>query len=780
MREGPRRLLMRLLWGALLVAASVYAGLRIGRPVYYTDGQRVVAGADLAGAGMVEWPTPEVVAELPGPVQGRVARLRDGRLLYGRSLPGGSTDLVLFDPARPAVPPEPAFALNSPHHELAPAVGADGRIWFASDRPGGAGGYDLYVARSTGAGFGAPEPVAAANSPLDECDPAPAPDGSALVFVRIEAQRAAGDGGVLLTWRPGGTDPPRPLFEEPAPRRRGAGAVDRDPAFAADGGALWFVRRQQRGGLSLLRASCCNGEFAAPEVVGAGWGVADLRAPSPSGDGFELGLLQARSGDGDASLWFRSRAREVYPWWPGQRWLEWLLLGFAGTCLLLLVLLHLGRRWRALDLLAQCLLVSLLLHVLLLLWLMGVEITGALLRGRDDGGGLRVELVAQADAGTAGTAGQRLVDLAAEVRFDPAVRELAAAAPEVALERPAEAAPQAPEGNREAQHGPSAVTATAVLLDAAAAADPLRAGSDAPAAIAARELAAMAAPAAAAARPAAAPASSSQQAVVVVLPGVSLAAGAEVAAPLPGPPVAGAAFPAARAAPVAAAELRDRAAADAAVQRGEAAAQGVVPFAAAAAQIVAVAPAGTAAAVREPAPAEALEGSGRAPTAPATALAGAGHELVPPLPTRAPAPQPARRSGAAAVALRDPAPAAAVGAPAAADAAVTIARSPQRIALAAPAPVAAAVAAARTLPAADPARAAPPAGPVPGAALARADEPPAAAAGDVGLAMPRSGRQPARRPPALRDGGRALAAEVGAGVAAAGREAEVQPVATGA
>lgn len=43
----------------------------------------------------------------------------------------------------PARLPEP---VNSPHAELMPRVTADGRIYFGSDRPGGMGGNDVYVA----------------------------------------------------------------------------------------------------------------------------------------------------------------------------------------------------------------------------------------------------------------------------------------------------------------------------------------------------------------------------------------------------------------------------------------------------------------------------------------------------------------------------------------------------------------------------------------------------------------------------------------------------------
>ena len=58
--------------------------VRIGRPVYYSDGHQSFAAHDLRHAGMLRWGTPQPEFALPGPVRGRVAQLPDGRLLYGR------------------------------------------------------------------------------------------------------------------------------------------------------------------------------------------------------------------------------------------------------------------------------------------------------------------------------------------------------------------------------------------------------------------------------------------------------------------------------------------------------------------------------------------------------------------------------------------------------------------------------------------------------------------------------------------------------------------------
>ncbi|MCA8974782.1 MAG: hypothetical protein KDC98_08670, partial [Planctomycetes bacterium] len=431
---------------------------------------------ELRAAGMVVWQTPEVVLELPGPVQGRVATLPDGRLLYGRSTADGTTDLVVYDPRQPGVSPEPAYGLNTEHNELAPAVTAAGEVFFTSDRPDGSGGYDLYRAMWSPRGFGRPEPLLLCNTAFDETDPAPAPDGDGFVFARIDPERRSSDGALWHCELAAGLEPRR-LF---APVARRIAPVDRDPAFAADGGALWFVRRELGRTLQLCRASLLGGEFDEPATIGTAWGVANLRAPNPGDDGLSLGLLQPRRAADGADLWFESRAREVYPWWPGQRWIERILLGLFLTFALLLLLLVLGRRWTTLDLLAQCLLLSLLLHVLLGLWLMGIEISGALLEGRNEGGDLEVTVMAAVTTNSAvASEGQRMADIAAAVRFTPRPRALDAAAPSAAAERAGQREIEAGAGTYASEQRAAKTSLTAEVDDAAAVAA-THAGADAP------------------------------------------------------------------------------------------------------------------------------------------------------------------------------------------------------------------------------------------------------------------------------------------------------------
>jgi hypothetical protein len=66
----------------------------------------------------------------------------------------------------------PLADLNTPFDEVAPFDEANtGRVWFASNRPGGAGGHDLWVAaKNTQGGYDGAAPVASVNTSDDELD----------------------------------------------------------------------------------------------------------------------------------------------------------------------------------------------------------------------------------------------------------------------------------------------------------------------------------------------------------------------------------------------------------------------------------------------------------------------------------------------------------------------------------------------------------------------------------------------------------------------------------
>jgi Tol biopolymer transport system component len=83
--------------------------------------------------------------------------------------------------------PVPLSGVNTPHADDQPFLSADGlALYFASDRPGGSGGYDIYVARreSPSAPFGPAENLAALNTGNDEGHPSLSGDGERMYLNR--------------------------------------------------------------------------------------------------------------------------------------------------------------------------------------------------------------------------------------------------------------------------------------------------------------------------------------------------------------------------------------------------------------------------------------------------------------------------------------------------------------------------------------------------------------------------------------------------------------------
>lgn len=117
----------------------------------------------------------------------------DGRSLYfisTRSVNGRKrTDLDIFRVDRgadgswgaPMHLPEP---VNSTATEWFPRPGIDGWLYFGSNRPGGLGGNDIWRARADSTGRWTVENLGAAvNTPGDDFEPLPSPDGSRMIIM---------------------------------------------------------------------------------------------------------------------------------------------------------------------------------------------------------------------------------------------------------------------------------------------------------------------------------------------------------------------------------------------------------------------------------------------------------------------------------------------------------------------------------------------------------------------------------------------------------------------
>lgn len=83
---------------------------------------------------------------------------------------------------------------STEHAEIRLTLSPDGRtaLWFSRDRPGGAGGYDIWMSRRTGERWSAATPVPF-NSTTRDFDPAFSPDGRFVYFCSDRAGSLGGD-----------------------------------------------------------------------------------------------------------------------------------------------------------------------------------------------------------------------------------------------------------------------------------------------------------------------------------------------------------------------------------------------------------------------------------------------------------------------------------------------------------------------------------------------------------------------------------------------------------
>ena len=134
--------------------------------------------------------------------------------------------------------------INTPASDAYPSLAADGTLYFASNRPGGKGGADIYRSRLVDGRYTDPENLGEVNSPGYESQPAIAPDQSFLVFTAIDRSDTLASAGapysrsdlyVSFKMSSGWT----------VPRNLGmpinSTASDGSPSFSPDGRWLFFA-----------------------------------------------------------------------------------------------------------------------------------------------------------------------------------------------------------------------------------------------------------------------------------------------------------------------------------------------------------------------------------------------------------------------------------------------------------------------------------------------------------------------------------------------------------
>lgn len=313
--------------------------------------------------------------------------------------------------------PQPLTQLNSPADERGAAFSNDGkRLFFSSNREGGAGGYDLYVSDATDTGWGAAAPLSGSiNTAANETGPAPAADGSALYFTSDrDAGKSAQDIYFARLIAPVEGDESKtqdateteaeaeteaetetetrestaPAYAAAQPAGPLNSSADDVEAVTSERGGYVFLASDRAGepGLQLYLSRVVDGQAHRPERIDVYIDRANVTDPAVRMDGFDLLFStdadlaageQANASGEQAFGLYRSTTREVIGYFDLSRWeafktlldrvMWWLLLALAA----LVGIIYLLEKWRDItSLYHKCLAGSVIAHLLVLFLMM--------------------------------------------------------------------------------------------------------------------------------------------------------------------------------------------------------------------------------------------------------------------------------------------------------------------------------------------------------------------------------------------------------------------------
>ncbi|MFP6900237.1 MAG: hypothetical protein VCA36_04805, partial [Opitutales bacterium] len=312
-----------LVLAALLVFVSlswmVWDNLRQNVWAYYTDDAGTEVGVEENKARYVLWEDPapnNFGAPEKGPPDPDKVDLdnQGGTRLEATFSPNGATMILVRQDnnvtgadmfvvrwnGRIWSRPEAVTTLNSISNDRGPAFSPDGEhLYFASDREGGQGGYDLYVARKDGEGWGAAEPLGdEVNTEKNELGPAPSADGKRLFF---SSDRNESTDIFVANSIEEAVDPDEPGEKLPSPMPRfsaaepvgdlNSEAEDVQAALTSRGDHVFLASDRERddeSGFSLYLSRVVGGKELAPEKIDLYFEKGEATDPAIRMEGFDL------------------------------------------------------------------------------------------------------------------------------------------------------------------------------------------------------------------------------------------------------------------------------------------------------------------------------------------------------------------------------------------------------------------------------------------------------------------------------------------------------------
>lgn len=371
-RQAARRILWLLGLALIVVAGAYLFAPRRLTLVSSVDGVARWNAAEAPPRRQIVWQPAEAIAavglELAAGDSLIRPQLADGgsTLYFTFRKAGGDANIfrsrLVDETWQAAVPVE---SINSDSEDIGPILTRDGRtLYLYSNRPGGLGGFDLFVSTRTGDSWSVPENLGPRiNSVADEYDPAVSPDGTRLFYSSNRSdqlqKRIAAEGGVAnskdwpATLRAQATSATFDLYlaqradaNSPWQTPRALDELNRidasegTPFISSNGAFLYFAsNRPARAGeatnFDIYRARIVGARFDQVENLGPGVNsAANEMEPALSNEGFRLffsrNTVQPGQQLGEQYALYASTATEITESTSWQRSNAWAPLAWAA------------------------------------------------------------------------------------------------------------------------------------------------------------------------------------------------------------------------------------------------------------------------------------------------------------------------------------------------------------------------------------------------------------------------------------------------------------------